>query len=681
MKKIKYLMIFIMLIILSACRDEEFGSLNTGKYTDTNGELKNAATFPVGLAVEYYLFVNDEQYRSTVLREANSVTFGYQMKHGALVDDGGTIDFTESDAMFDIAENAGVEVFGHTLGWHQNQNATYLKGIAGGTTGGSENILLNGGFESGSGDNFDNWSKYNGGTVMTATTASNEKRGGNRALKVAVAAAGNPWSVQMASDPAPTTIGTEYKFTIWVKAASAGGNIRFSTQPSALYSANYNISTDWTLLTWTFTANESATRIILDMGATAFTYFVDDASLVDPNYTPPPLLLNGGFEAGTGDNFTNWNKYNGGTQMTAATIASEVRNGTRALKVAVPAAGNPWSVQLASDLTPTTIGKAYKFSVWAKATAAGGNIRFSTQPSALYSGNYNVPTDWALLSWEFTANEAATRIVFDMGAAAFTYLFDDARLVEVGSEPEPGGGAEAVDEALGNFITQTVEHYKGRMKAWDVVNEPMADGNSGLRTSANSNVPANATDFFFWSDYLGRDWALKAFEYAEAADPDALLFINDYNLESNGAKLDSLIAYVEELKQKGAKIDGIGTQMHISLNTSYAGIETMFRKLGQTGLKVRISELDIRINPNDLSVVTPDEMFLGYQAAMYEHVIKMYLQYVPAPQRHGITIWGVTDADSWIVVYQNKRDYPLLFDESYNKKPAYAGVLKGLKGQ
>jgi endo-1,4-beta-xylanase len=110
-------------------------------------------------------------------------------------------------------------------------------------------------------------------------------------------------------------------------------------------------------------------------------------------------------------------------------------------------------------------------------------------------------------------------------------------------------------------------------------------------------LPAGANDWLVWSNYLGRDYALKAFNYAKAADPTALLFINDYNLESRAVKLDSLIAMVTELKGKGAKIDGIGTQMHISRNTSYDGIDQMFKKLAATGLKVHISELDVRINP------------------------------------------------------------------------------------
>src|SRR5690606_28914938 len=97
---------------------------------------------------------------------------------------------------------------------------------------------------------------------------------------------------------------------------------------------------------------------------------------------------------------------------------------------------------------------------------------------------------------------------------------------------------ESLDAAMNEWITGMVTKYKDVVSAWDVVNEPMADGNSGMRTSA-TNDKVSEGDLFYWQDYLGRDYAVKAFEYAQAADPDAVLFINDCNLEDNPAKLDS----------------------------------------------------------------------------------------------------------------------------------------------
>src|SRR5215207_7129523 len=117
---------------------------------------------------------------------------------------------------------------------------------------------------------------------------------------------------------------------------------------------------------------------------------------------------------------------------------------------------------------------------------------------------------------------------------------------------------------------------------------------------------------------MGRDYALKAFNYAKAADPNALLFINDYGLETNSQKLDSLIAFVAELKSKGAKVDGIGTQMHIATNTQLAGIDLMMQKLAATGLKIRISELDVRVGNGGTAGTPPSKAALTNQSVIYK---------------------------------------------------------------
>jgi endo-1,4-beta-xylanase len=213
--------------------------------------------------------------------------------------------------------------------------------------------------------------------------------------------------------------------------------------------------------------------------------------------------------------------------------------------------------------------------------------------------------------------------------------------------------------------------------AWDVVNELFTE-NGSIRNNANTLNANSPFDVFVWSEYLGRDYAYKAFKYAEAADPSALLFINDYNLESSSVKLDSLIKFVTELKNRGAKVDGIGTQMHITRTTNFAGIESMMKKLALTGLKIRISELDVKVVLGS-AAGKPTDQLSGFQAEMYRYVANAYMKYIPKAQQAGITIWGVNDKNSWL--YNNGTEFPLLYDDDYNKKPAYAGFLKGLKGQ
>lgn len=501
---------------------------------DTATTLKGAASFPLGFGIDYSPFLNDQAYKGTVVREGDNVTFGYDMKHGAIVRNDGSFDFTRADALFNAATNAGLQVFGHTLVWHQNQNAAYLNSLTTTTVDGP-NELLNGDFESVNGNEFVNWSKYNGGTAITSGSGSGEVHGGTKSFKAEVATSGNAWSVQLASDLFNTTVNNSYKVSFWIKAATAGGKMRVSTGPTASYSPDFNTTTSWTLVEWTFAAKEAQSRILFDVGSTANNYYIDDVTV------------------------------KGVTSASNGNISSE------------------------------TVAK--------------------------------------------------------------------------------------VDSAMSRFIRASMMRYAGRVKAWDIVNEPMADGSGALRNESNTTPWAGATDYFLWTRYLGRDYALKAFQYAKAADPSALLFINDYNLEYNPRKLDSLIAYVAYLKSKGAPIDGIGTQMHMNTATSQTAINDMFRKLAATGLKVRVSELDIRINPTDIQSFTPTTSTLTQQADMYAFVVRSYMQYVPEAQRHGITIWGVTDADSWIVGSQKKIDFPLLFNRDYTKKPAFTSTLNALKGK
>ncbi|NCI45734.1 endo-1,4-beta-xylanase [Sediminibacterium soli] len=501
---------------------------------DTVGTLKSVANagFPFGLAIEYALFKQNEAYANLVKREASVVTFGYQMKHGAIVKDDGSFNFSGADELLTLCSNAGLEVYGHTLAWHQNQNGNYLRSL---TTGGS------------------------------------------------------------------------------------GG---------------------------------------------------------------PNLLPSGDLEAGssgTGSTlFTGWNCLVGGT-ASANFAAVAGNNSARAMQVTVTTPGaNAYDVQSIGTAFTANTGSVYRVSVDIKASVANGKVRLVMQNTAYQQLDITPTAAWDTYSWNVTVNESSPMLRLNFPASG-TYTIDNISITDLSSAPPPAAAqvTTAVDSAMSRFIRTMVTRYAGKVKAWDVVNEPMMDGSSGLRT----NTGTTTGDLFYWSQYLGRDYALKAFQYAKAADPNALLFINEYNLESNTAKLDSLIAYVNELKAKGAKIDGIGTQMHIGINTATSGIDNAFKKLAATGLKLRVSELDVRINPGDNSNFTAGPSELTAQANMYRYVLNSFLQNVPQAQRHGFTVWGVADSDSWILTSQKKTDAPLLFDNNYGKKQAFYSLLLGLKGK
>jgi len=174
---------------------------------------------------------------------------------------------------------------------------------------------------------------------------------------------------------------------------------------------------------------------------------------------------------------------------------------------------------------------------------------------------------------------------------------------------------------------------------------------------------------------MGKIYGAKAFVWAREADPTAKLFINDYNLEYNLSKCDALIEYVKYIEENGGKVDGIGTQMHIAIDSDKGKIASMFDKLASTGKLVRITELDIKVNTS-----SPTTENLAAQAEMYQYVIDTYKARIPETQQYGITIWGVSDNakehEYWI-----PDDAPNIFDGSYARKHAYKGVCDGLAGK
>ena len=397
------------------------------------------------------------------------------------------------------------------------------------------------------------------------------------------------------------------------------------------------------------------------------------------------LTQNGGFENGDATSFTNFSVLNSGNPAGTATItagagSNEVHTGNRSMKVVNPTAYNTdqWRVQVASDAIPLTVGKQYQVSYWVKALNANGSIRLSTlSPSSLYQADQAIGTSWQQVTWLITANEAQTRISFDMGRNSNTYFIDDLSVNELIVAGGDGYNYTKVDSLLKTTIQTIAGHFKGKVRGWDVINEMFADGPAGTIRNNTNTANANNNDVFVWSQYLGRDFGVKAFTYAAEADPGAKLFINDYNLEFSTAKLDSLIAYVAEIRARGAKVDGIGTQMHVSINTNKDQIDNHFKKLAATGLLVHVSELDIGVNTNNATSITFTDALETTQAEMYNYIVTSYMRNVPKPQRYGITLWGLLDNQSWR--YKSGADYPLIYNASGTKKKAYEGVLNALK--
>jgi endo-1,4-beta-xylanase len=240
------------------------------------------------------------------------------------------------------------------------------------------------------------------------------------------------------------------------------------------------------------------------------------------------------------------------------------------------------------------------------------------------------------------------------------------------------GDSVAWENLLKNHIQTVVRHYKGKIASWDVVNEPFhEDGSLRMEEGARGDNPGS-----IWARHLGRDYIARAFQYAHEADPGALLFLNDFDLQyaKFQPKIDSVVALAADFKRRGIPVDGLGMQMHIGVSASNEEIASGLRQLASTGLLVHVSEVSILVSDwkRDASLVLTDEL-QKTQSDKYRSLVQVYTQSVPATQRYGITVWGVSDANSWIMPMFNLRDWPLLFDSLYRKKPSYFGFLNGLK--
>lgn len=217
------------------------------------------------------------------------------------------------------------------------------------------------------------------------------------------------------------------------------------------------------------------------------------------------------------------------------------------------------------------------------------------------------------------------------------------------------------------YITDVVGRYKGRVKSWDVANEVFADGGA-LRNEGVIKTVFNDPIGFYG----------RCFQYARAADPDAKLFYNDYSVVLDSGKRTAMKNMVKRFKAKGYPIDGLGDQFHYSNDTNKQTLKSGFTDLASTGLLIHISELDIKVNVNKSDAYVFTDAEAQKQAETYKYIVTMYEE-LPQNQKFAITTWGVTDKYTWLTGWWHPKEYPLLLDNDYNKKPAYQGFLNALK--
>ncbi|MFD1256075.1 endo-1,4-beta-xylanase [Mucilaginibacter terrae] len=226
-------------------------------------------------------------------------------------------------------------------------------------------------------------------------------------------------------------------------------------------------------------------------------------------------------------------------------------------------------------------------------------------------------------------------------------------------------------ERLRKHINTVVSRYKGKIYAWDVVNEAIADDTTFLRKSK-------------WNQITGQEFIEKAFQFAHEADPKAVLFYNDYNTEQP-AKREKIYKLLKGLLAKGIPVHGVGLQAHWSVtNPSREELEKSIELFSSLGLQVQFTELDISVyagrqggqlingeRQQAKAVFTPE--MEQQQLEKYKMVFEVFRKY--KKKITGVTFWNISDRYTWLDG-RGRKNYPLLFDTNLKPKKAYAEVVK-----
>ena len=368
-----------------------------------------------------------------------------------------------------------------------------------------------------------------------------------------------------------------------------------------------------------------------------------------------------------------------------------------------------WEVQfVAMDNIMLTAGQTYKLTLTIKGSKPGkvdGKLG-DWGSGANFSANFS--TDWTDASVNIKPTMASNFILLHVPNYVGDVYIKAIKIEGDKVKTIPQTAQERHDTlvyAMDKWVKGMMEACDGKVKAWDLVNEAISggdsdgDGNYDLQHSDGykSGTWDVGGDAFYWQDYMGDlEYVRQACRIARKYGPEnVVLFINDYNLESdwdNNKKVKSLVNWIKKWEEDGVtKIDGIGTQMHISCfenaniqNSIKSHITAMFQVIANSGKLCRVSELDmgyVRGTNRWASSVKTDQLTDAEHKKMadfYEWIIKEYFRIIPPEQQWGICQWCTTDSPAntgW------RAGEPVgIWDLSYYRKHAYAGFVRGLNG-
>lgn len=743
-----------LLFISASCADDKFVDFKTEKpesiaqyeYLNAYDALKTYIdrsthpNFKLGVGVAANDFLKGEMVRSVAVANFDEVVAGNAMKYASIVADDGSMDFGTVTKFVEAAKTSGLTVYGHTLCWHSQQNNKWLNSLIANKPKPVDPSSVNRVLHIVAGEPKDNvwdWEIYYDldnvleiGKQYTLTLrikGSNPgafsfwpgmKDGSNTHYGFPECTSGEGWIDNMIVFT-PTSSIDRLRFCF----GKLGGDLYFDdvvlkadgSEANLLVNSSFDEDdiSHWTTVSW--------------MG---LSYGVEELGESGSTVWFESIITNGDAE---GEDVSCFYATEDGKGGPYAAPIGETGTGADGVGRAfiVKSADNPaedHSTQFfVKANTVLKEGDICKLSFKYKADkAAGSDSQTHKKPGEyiFYDAgvSVNFTTQWQKFEKEFTVTE---QMVTNEGVQPFqtiawnlakfkeanTYYFDD---IEFGIQKKAEGipltpeeKKEVLTNELERWIKGMMEACGGSVTAWDVVNEPISgggddgNGNYALQSATNPDDNGVGGQNFYWQDFLGDDYvripikfARKYFAENGGNSGDLKLFINDYNLESwwdNNKKVKSLINWIKRWESDGeTKIDGIGTQMHVSYILNEAdqkkqeeSIVNMFELLAASGKLIKITELDMGIVEKAFGEGIKTELvtFEQYQkmSDFYKFIIQKYFEIIPVAQQYGITQWAATDspADSgW------RKGQPIgLWDLNYNRKHTYAGFADGLAGK
>ena len=726
MKRINFGLGLVALLALSSCADDKFSEFRTDMtqnkkdYLYLNNyeplkkyvqDLKDAGKcnpdFKLGVALTASEF--NEQGIVYCLAGSNfdEMTAGNAMKYASCVDNKGVMNFDNVSSFVANAKDAGLTIYGHTLAWHSQQNNKYLNSLIA-----DKEIKVDPDAKVEKEDYALDCSTLTAyswtGSPATVTTEWNK----DGAMVITNPAKIDPFYALQYWLVNGIALKTGQKYTMKIVCKAEGdedANIRFKLG-------------DWgggDQKTFKIPANAGYKEILLNVTPT-----MDNNGLmfqhgdfagkiywksVTITHSEAPVMeipiTVGHLTFDDGQNLGGW-----GMDNAPKIVNGVCEVGNNAAKA------NAWNAQV--NYEPGFVfenGVSYHLKMKIKGSVAGSFGGGFQNPDG-YQGcgdfpSIKVTTDWKEVDVATTCNgDNAKRLLLNIGKYAGTLYIDDFEVYWLKkSNTIPLTDQEKKDvltTAMGTWIDGMMAACDGYVTSWDVVNEALSgadkdgDGKYDLQSATRGNVSADdAKNNFYWQDYLGDlDYvrtvvadARKSFA-EHNGDPEKLkLFINDYNLESDwddNGKLKSLIQWIHDWEADGVtKIDGIGSQMHISCYADEAtneskknAIVNMLKLMAKSDKLCKISELDMEYvdaSGNTVPITKMTEEQHKQMRDLYEFVVSKYFEIIPLDQQYGITQWCATDSPDTTGAW--RKGCPTgLWDSNYLRKHTYAGFAAGL---